>query len=228
MKDKKESTRFLSIPPAGPHTAYMWNISFGMINKIFDHPFGRGLSEGTLPLECFRHYLSQDMLYIEKDARAFSILAGRSENREAFTFFLQMATDGLEIERTLHRELFPLFGVERPQKMSKACHQYTSYLTEVCLTGSYESAVAALLPCFWVYHEAGTRIRSKAVKDNPYQLWLETYADPRYGRYVARYISIVEKIMKGINQTLTEEMIQAFQKSIQYEFAFFSEAWNKK
>lgn len=228
MSENNQNIQFLSVPPTGPHTAQLWNNNTDLINKIFSHPFGKGLSEGTLPINSFRHYLGQDMLYIEKDALAFSMIARRAEKNEEFFFFLQMAKDGIEIERLLHTKLFPPFGIERPQKMSKACSQYTSFLIEECRMGSYESAVAALLPCFWVYHEAGIRIRSKAVKNNPYQLWIDTYADEKYRNYVVQFVDIVENIMRDSSEKIKEKMHNAFRKSVRFEKDFFSEALANK
>ena len=214
----------MSVNPAGQHTAKLWTHCIDIIERIFDHPFGKGLSEGSLPINSFRHYLGQDMLYIEKDALAFSMVAQRAKKYEDRFFFTQMAKDGLEMERLLHSILFPHFGVERPQKMSKACHQYTTFLVEECQSGLYESAVAALLPCFWVYHEAGIRIRSRAVKNNPYQLWIDTYADEKYRNYVVQFVGIVENIMQESNEKIKEMMQNAFRRSVQYEIEFFSEA----
>jgi thiaminase/transcriptional activator TenA len=213
-------------PPAGSNTASLWENAKDIIDKIFDHPFCRGLSDGTLPESCFKHYLAQDMLYIRQDARAFAILAGRAVSDEEFSFFLAMAKDGLDIERALHNELFPVFQIEKADKMSDTCRRYTAWLTEVSLSGAYSTATAALLPCFWVYHETGIRIRQNAVKNNPYQKWLDTYSGEEYGGYVEKYLHIVENIMKNSNTTQKHEMINAFRKSTQYELDFFSEAWD--
>lgn len=111
----------LSTLPAGPFTARLWNENEDLIEQIFNHPFCRGLSNGSLPDASFKHYLQQDALYIEQDARAFAITAGKAYSRESFTFFLDMARDGLEIERVLHRNLMPEFGVVPVEKMSEAC-----------------------------------------------------------------------------------------------------------
>lgn len=211
-------------PPAGKFTRQLWAGGRDIISEIIHHPFCNALSDGTLAEKSFRHYLGQDMLYIEQDARAFAITAGRSSSTEEFDFFLNMAKDGIEIERVLHQELFPFFKVKRPNLMSDACKQYTSYLIEKALNAPYHEAVAALLPCFWVYLETGLQIRLKAIKDNPYQKWMDTYADDIYAQYVKHFIQITENIMRQATPSQLEAMHDAFRKSCEYEKAFFSEA----
>src|SRR6185503_15873866 len=39
------------------------------------HEFVRGLGEGTLPRDCFRHYLVQDYLFLIQFARAYALAA---------------------------------------------------------------------------------------------------------------------------------------------------------
>jgi thiaminase/transcriptional activator TenA len=211
-------------PPAGQFTLELWSGAQDIITEIIHHPFCIRLADGTLSEKSFQHYIGQDILYIERDARAFAIIAGRSFTSEEFGFFLDMARDGLEIERLLHRELLPFFGVNRPEQMSEICSQYTSFLLDKALNAPYPEAVAALLPCFWVYRETGLKIRGKAINQNPYQKWLNTYADEKYGQYVKRFILITEKIMKQAPREQLKAMHDAFRQSCEYEKAFFSEA----
>ena len=35
-----------------------------------NHPFVQGLGDGTLPVECFRHYIRQDYIFLTHYARA--------------------------------------------------------------------------------------------------------------------------------------------------------------
>ncbi|RCW38711.1 thiaminase II [Marinilabilia salmonicolor] len=218
----------LNTPPAGPFTGELWESNRSLTDEIIYHPFCKGMSDGTLPADAFRHYLAQDLLYIEQDARAFAITAGRASTYEAFSFFIDMARDGLEIERNLHRDLLPFFGVERPDKMSRICRGYTTFLLDTALKASYPESVAALLPCFWVYRETGLKIRKDAVKKNPFQKWLETYSDEAYGSYVEQFIQIAEELLFGATLTMRKKMHYAFRRSCEFEKAFFSEALNIK
>lgn len=214
--------------PAGPFTRDLWETNKSLIEEIIHHPFCRKMSDGTLSQEAFAHYLAQDVLYIEQDARAFAITAGRANTNDAFSFFIDMARDGLEIERILHKELLPFFKIKQIEEMSAACKRYTSFLLNTALNDSYPESVAALLPCFWVYRETGLKIRTEAVENNSFRKWINTYSDEVYGLYVDHFIRITENLMSGASLSMRKKMNEAFCKSCECEKAFFSEAMDKE
>lgn len=47
----------------------------GLWADFIDHPFVRGIADGTLPVESFTYYLKQDYLYLQHYARAASLAA---------------------------------------------------------------------------------------------------------------------------------------------------------
>ena len=210
--------------PAGEWSKEMWMFSEDIIRRIFGHPFCNELTEGTLPENVFRHYLGQDILYIEQDARAFSLTAEKAPNGEHEKFLQDMATDGVEIERVLHRELLPKFNVNRPDKRSPVCRDYTSFLIDQATNHCFETAISALLPCFWVYHENGMRIREKLLQPNPYQMWIDTYAGQKYRDYVRKFVHIIDHILCKSSPFVRQKMLEAFRTSTSFELAFFNES----
>ncbi len=210
--------------PAGKWTKRMWMFSEDIIGRIFHHPFCKKLANGTLPENVFRHYLGQDLLYIEQDARAFSLTAEKAKDEKHKKFFLSMANDGVEIERVLHRELLPKFNITPPDNMSPVCQNYTRFLLDAANNHPFEIAISALLPCFWVYHENGMRIRGKLLQPNPYQIWIETYSGQEYVEYVKRFVDIVDQILHHSQPPLQNKMFEAFRTSTNFELKFFEEA----
>jgi thiaminase/transcriptional activator TenA len=69
--------------------------------QIINCAFVRRLTDGTLPRSWFIHYVSQDMRYIIADSKALAATAARAENADEMYFLLQMAKDGLDIEREI-------------------------------------------------------------------------------------------------------------------------------
>ncbi|MFO8002018.1 MAG: TenA family protein [Marinilabilia sp.] len=229
MNRNSETDAFnLHIPPAGEWTARLWEHAGDIADGIIAHPFCRGLSNGTLPFTCFRHYLGQDLLYIEQDTRAFAITAGKSYNGEQLSFFLNMARDGLEIERLLQRDLLTRFKIERPAKMSPVCRNYTSFLLDQALNEPFEASAAALLPCFWIYHETGLQIRERATEPNPYLSWIQTYSGQEYYNYVRKFVAIAERLFLKTSLPLRKKMFEAYRQSARFEEALFSEAWQAR
>ncbi len=203
----------------------LWESSADIISEIYIHPFCMGLARGDLQPAAFEHYLAQDVLYIVEDSRALALVAARAKNVEEMYFFLAMAKDGLDIERVLHDEFLAHFQIPGSQSASPACMRYTGFLLDKAQNDDYAVAVAALLPCFWVYRETSLNILNHSKPGNPYQKWLDTYADEDFGGYVDRFIEITVKLMEQAHEGVRQRMKDAFRESTKLEYEFFEEAW---
>lgn len=58
----------------------------GLWSEFIDHPFVRGIANGTLPLESFIFYLKQDYLYLQHYARSAALAAYKGTTRVIVTF----------------------------------------------------------------------------------------------------------------------------------------------
>src|SRR5581483_5565451 len=82
-------------------------------DAIFAHPFLEELAAGSLPLEQFRYYISQDYLYLEAFGRAVALALGRAPDSASVR--LLAARVLTPIERPLHAHLFELSGLDEAQ-----------------------------------------------------------------------------------------------------------------
>ncbi len=208
----------------GPFTYKLWSAIQPAYRQIVSCPFLLKLSDGTLPLKCFKHYMAQDILYIIDDARALAITAARAENTDDMYFLLQLAKDGLDIERQLHNEMVRYFGIETISVKSPAFRAYTEFLFYHAWHSPYPVALASLLPCFWVYYNAGNQMKKYVTPDNPYQKWLNTYSDDIYSQYVERFVQMTEKEGRQVHSAIQEQMINAFIEGTLHELRVFEEA----
>src|SRR5699024_12752328 len=76
---------------AGEHTAGLWGRVRPIIDEIERLPFLERLAAGTLDIRTFTHYILQDGLYLNGYARAMSLLAGRTQNRNDSRFWASSA-----------------------------------------------------------------------------------------------------------------------------------------
>ena len=92
----------------------------------------------------------------------------------------------------------------------------------------WEVLVAALLPCFWIYWDVGTRVARDAAKDNPYRAWIDTYADERFGEAVRTVISITDRAAETTTASTRTRMLAAFTRACQYEWLFWDGAYQRR
>ena len=73
--------------------------------------------------------------------------------------FNEHAAGAIAVERQLHESFFSDFGVSEANvaatPMAPTNLAYTSYLLAVAYGGPFPEALAALLPCYWIYWEVG-------------------------------------------------------------------------
>ncbi|TCO64498.1 thiaminase II [Actinocrispum wychmicini] len=210
-------------------TEQAWTRTERLQRAIVELPFNTELAAGTLSPERFRFYLAQDARYLVGFGRALAIAAARADDHDEVAFFAASAHDAVVEERRMHQSYFARFGMSEPDLAaigtSPTCLAYTSYLLAVAQTGSYAELVAALLPCFWVYHHVGTDILNRQHGENPYREWIETYADEGFGEAVAKCRAAADRTFFTVDSDTRERMFAAFQQATEYEWLFWDSAW---
>jgi len=212
---------------AGPFTRKLWDTIHPVYEQIINCLFVRRLMDGTLPRNWFTHYLSQDVLYIIDDSRALAVTAGRAKNPDEMYFFLQMAKDGLDIERALHDDFIRQFNIPGTVKKSPAFNAYADFLLNNAFNSPYPVAVAALLPCFWVYYKTGEYVFKNTIDDNPYRKWIDTYSGDEYMQYTKKFIHITENLGQKEDPVIREQMVSAFTEGAKHELQVLEEASNQ-
>ena len=206
-------------------TETLWDRIAEIYEAIINHPFNRELAQGTLPEEKFKFYIKQDALYLVDFSRALAIVGSKALLPQRILHFLDFAKDGLIVERALHDEYFRRFDVTLDVDQAPGCFAYTNYLIATASHRSFDEAVAALLPCFWIYREVGMHIVGHSVPDNPYQLWIDTYAGEEFGAAVERAIEITEEVASGATEEGRKRMDEAFVLSSRLEWMFWDSAY---
>lgn len=212
-------------------TAGLWQHTLPIFDAILSHPFITGLSQGTLERERFVFYLQQDALYLEDFSRALAITGSRLPNRDAAQHLIGFAHNVFAVERALHETYFSEFGVAARADKAPACFAYTNYLLACATTAPYQDAVAALLPCFWIYREVGRHIVTQSaggLTGNPYARWIETYAGADFDAHVDIAIAIVEAVGADADDTRRTAMQTAFGHAARLEWAFWDSAYRRE
>lgn len=211
-------------------TANSWERVAPLYEKIISHPFNQELMDGSLSLNRFTYYIGQDAHYLMEFGRALAIIAGRLENPDSMLAFSRFATGAIVVERALHTGYFKLFGVKKLQTPSPTTTLYTQFLLTKASLSSLEEAVAAVLPCFWIYKKVGDFIYSNQIagKENPYQEWINTYAGEEFAASVNEALAICDALAAQASPDLQEKMYQAFDMATKLEWMFWDGAYREE
>lgn len=197
--------------------------------SILEMPFIKELSDGSLPQEKFRFYMAQDSLYLEHFGRSLSLIAAKIPDLQDVLTFMQFAENAIVVENALHESYFKDFGLTDKGVLEPACHHYIHFLRSTAALESVEIAVAAVLPCFWIYREVGNYIyKTRNTVDNPYEKWIATYAGEEFSQAVDQAISICDRLAENSTQETKEKMSEAFIMATRLEYYFWEAAYELK
>ena len=210
-------------------TDQAWTRILPIYQTILDMPFNQELAAGALSRERFIHYMLQDSHYLINFGKALAVTGARAPDPDAMIQFTHSAESCVVVERSLHEGFFKDFGIAPEEaaatKPSPTCSHYVSYLLATAHNAPYEVSVAALLPCFWIYGEVGKHLLKIADSDNPYQAWIDTYADEAFEQGIQKVIKIANDAAASTTPSRREQMFDAFERATILEWMFWDSAY---
>src|SRR5260370_8447119 len=123
------------------------------------HPFLGELARGTLPLDRFRFFIEQDLLFLPAFARCMAMGAAKSASDADLEFFTRQLDGIIRLEIPSNRRLLDqvvrLGAQDRGGSlgMAPANLAYTSFLLATAAAGGPLEITPALLPCSSIYVE---------------------------------------------------------------------------
>jgi len=203
-----------------------------LYREILAMPFNQELAAGSLSRERFIHYMLQDAHYLIHFGKALAVTGARAPDPDAMIQFTHSAEACVVVERALHEGFFKTFGIKAKEatatKPSPTCSHYISYLLATAHNAPYEVSVAALLPCFWIYGEVGKHLLQIAADNNPYQAWIDTYADEAFEEGIKKVIAITNSTAAATTPEIKEQMFEAFERASLLEWMFWDSAYRRE
>ena len=197
-------------------------------SKIINLPFNQELMKGTLARDKFTFYIQQDSLYLLDYSKALALIAAKSEKTEKIYQFLQFAGNAIVVEKAMHEVFFKKYSIKPVHQKSPACFTYTSFLLSVAALRSIEEAIAAILPCFWIYYQVGNHIFTYASGNNPYQDWIDAYAGEEFKIETEKAVNITDEIAEQANELTRKKMKEMYIFSTKLEYMFWESAYRKE
>ena len=200
----------------------LWSANQDLAQACLEHPFVRGIGDGSLEQHKFAYYVGQDAFFLEAFARAYSIAAAKAPNWEGFTIFHALTTGVLD-ELKLHESYAARWGVDLDSvKPTIATRRYTDFLLATAWGQDIGVTAAAMSPCMVLYSFLGTELafREGDAPDNPYKDWVKTYSSSDFQPLVKQLENLVETYVNDstlVNSTYRYAML--------CEYEFFQAAW---
>jgi thiaminase/transcriptional activator TenA len=195
-----------------------------------EHPFVRGIADGTLPEDTFRRWVVQDYLYLKEFARVFAWAAAKSDRLESMGWYASALDLTLNTEMELHRQYARRFGLT-PQDLENGAmwptnRAYTDFLVRTAADGDLAELVAALLPCAWGYVHIGRKLAAEAPpSDRRYAEWIAQYASPEFVAAADWLRAEMERLARDASPVKKSRLVELFVLSSRYEWQFWEMCW---
>ncbi|GAB3753152.1 hypothetical protein GCM10027591_01450 [Zhihengliuella somnathii] len=212
-----------ALPDPRTELDHWWELIGELRAQIDDVWFVRQLADGTLDRADFEHYLAQDSIYLINYSKALGRAAQLAPTLEEQEFWANSAHECLAVEMTLHQGRLDDGGDPASDVKSPETRAYLNHLLAATATGSYAQIAAAVLPCFWLYQDIGTRLAAANRPDHPYADWLGMYSSPEFDAATRRAIEITQRLARQSTEDEREAMLDAFLESSRQEMAFFAQ-----
>ena len=213
-------------------TRELWAAMAPIYAAILRHPFLTGLTDGSLPQERFVFYAVQDALYLREFARSLALAAARAPEDDWIIMFSDHAANALRVERSLHESFFKDFGLSPADvnvtRLAPTNLAYTSYLLAVAHGAPYHEALAALLPCYWIYWEVGKHLERQGSADPLYARWISTYASEEFGAVVRGVLEAMDHVAAGLGTAERAVLTRHFVTTSRYEWMFWDMGYRRE
>ncbi len=204
-------------------------------NSYYEHPFVKGIEDGTLDKEKFRYYIMQDFLYLQEYVKTFAIGVAKAKSNEttqAFSNYITLLTGS---EMDIHHGYMGKFGVtqEELDQIPRALDNlsYTSYMLRVAYEETEVEILAAILSCGYSYE----LIAKNMVKNNPdcvnhefYGDWITGYSSDGYAAGNTIFMDLLNRLTENYTEEQLQHLTDIFVACSRYEYLFWDFSWNMK
>lgn len=200
--------------------------------SYYEHPFVKGIEDGSLSREKFRRYIIQDFLYLEDYAKSFAVGIAKAKSIETTQIFSRYIALLTGSEMNIHHGYMGKFGVTQeeldhtPRTLDNL--SYTSYMLRVAYEEGEAEILSAILSCAYSYE----LIAKNMVKKNPacvnhdfYGEWITGYASDDYANGNLSLIKTLNRVTKHYTEEQIKHLADIFVACSKYEYLFWDFSW---
>ena len=199
------------------------------LQAVKRHAFLRGTFGGSLDKKKFSTYLCQNIGYLDNYAACLDLLAARLSRCQGFAQEVlelkQWARETRDlrvwtidyVKRFTGRQVVPAEIVPLPELLA-----YQDFEARAAKSEDLGAAMAALLPCFWIWNEFGKALRPTAeLHKNPFWEWVEGMGSEAADVSAQKAAAIADKLAQDGSQALQARMTDIFAAGCWLEWQLF-------
>ena len=195
----------------------LWQQNADVTQRCLEHTFVRGLADGTLARDVFRHYVAQDAFFLRAFLKAYALAVAKCDDFERTRIFHELMAGVLD-ELDLHASYSAKLDIDLDcVKPYVATSAYTDFLLRVAWHGSLAEIMAAMVPCMRLYAHIGNELTSSLRPEQPYEDWIKTYSGDEFRQLCARLESLLDEVASDC-----PAVRDAYRYAMQCELDFFS------
>ncbi|WVQ68615.1 phosphomethylpyrimidine kinase [Kwoniella botswanensis] len=190
-----------------PFVSHLIQSNLPLWKSYVKHPFVVQLGKGTLPKECFEHYIKQDYHYLRHYARAHALGAYKANTFEDIKAFTDIAGH-IARESEMHVSYCESFGITLDQLQSTPesapCAAYARYIIDIGTQGDILDLYMSVASCLIGYGEVGLWLKKQVelgeakMEGNLYKKWMEDYSGKDF-------LQAVEKGIENLERRIAED-----------------------
>jgi len=195
----------------------LWAQNSERVSQCLNHPFVRGLGDGTLDTDAFRRYVAQDAFFLRAFVRAYALALAKSqsiEQAETFHGLIGGVLDELKLHAGYAKELDIQLDTVQPFPATLA---YTHFLMARARHGELAEILAAMVPCMKLYHYIGNSLRDQLHPTHPFKEWIESYSSTEFEVLCQQLEALLDQVA-----TDTPAVRDAYRYAMHCEFDFFT------
>lgn len=201
--------------------------------SYYEHPFVKGIGDGTLDVDKFKYYMIQDYLYLLDYAKVYALGVVKADTEEVMQGFSSMVNGILNGEMSIHRSYMRRLGITQEEiKNAKASLDnisYTHYMLAVSHTGNLADLTVSLLSCMWSYLEIGKHLSKipGSTEHEFYGEWIRGYISKEYEELTQWVIDLTDELAKDMSEKELKKLEEIFINTSKYEYMFWDMSYNK-
>lgn len=214
------------------HTTRFLEAARGIWEAYLEHPFVKGIADGSLDKDKFCYYMLQDYVYLIEYARVFALGVAKAEDMASMRYFAAYVGQILDGEMNIHRAYMERLGIRQEEaeevRPALANSSYTSYMLQLAYKEGPASIAASILACALSYEYIARRILEEHPQADQHPFfgeWISGYADPGYHEANEQLIALTEALTEHASEKELQHLEDIFVECSRYEMAFWDMGW---